>query len=363
MKNDVTFEELFNQSIKDVKLEKTVTGKIIEITKKGEIFVDLGYKSDGIIPKEEYSFDEKQDPKKEFKIGDTITADVIKQNDGMGNVLLSYKRVKYRKNRQEFENKIESEEIFKEKILEATDKGFIVNYKEIRIFIPISLSGIMKNEDPYKYKDKEIEFKIIQYEPKQRRIIGSAKKVLEDRQKQKEENFWEDIEIGKEYEGNVKNITNYGAFIDIGGVQGLLHVSEISWNKNTNINEILKVNQNIKVQIKELDKESKKIKLSYPEKGENPWNNITDKYNINDIIKVKVVKFMPFGAFVKIEDGIEGLVHISQISDKKITKPEDILKIGQHVNAKIIDINQENNKMELSIKELEGTSNEYIEEI
>ncbi len=360
---NISFEELYNNSIKDVKLDKTVTGKIIEITSKGEIFVDLGYKADGIIPRKEYSFDENDNPEDTFKVGDTITADVLKQNDGLGNVLLSYKKVKIRNSRNEFENKVSNKETFEEEISEVTDKGFVVNYKGIRIFIPISLSGIKRKENLDTYKGKKVKFKIIEYDPKQRRIIGSVRLVKNEEKEAINKAFWDNAETGKEYEGKVASISSYGAFVDIGGVQGLLHVSEMSWNKNANPNEILEVNQIIKVKIKELDKENKRIKLTYEGRGANPWDTIEDKYNINDIVKAEVVKLMPFGAFVKLDEGIEGLVHISQICEKRITKPEEVLRVGQHVNVKILDINKDTNKMELSIKELEGTSNEYIEEM
>lgn len=360
---NMSFEELFNNSLKDVKLGKTVTGKIIEITSKGEIFVDLGYKADGIIPKSEYSFNENDNPNDVFKAGDTITADVLKQNDGLGNVLLSYKRVKNRDMQEKFEQKVNNKEIFCEKVSEVTDKGLIINYSGIRIFIPMSLSGIKRDENKDTYKGKEVRFKIVEYEPQQRKIIGSIRIINDEEKEKNEKELWENIEIGKEYTGTVTSISTYGAFVDIGGVQGLLHISEMSWSKNIDPNEILKVGQNIKVTIKELEKENKRIKLSYKDKGTNPWDTIEEKYNINDIVRVKIVKIMPFGVFVKLEDGIEGLVHISQICEKRITKPEEVLQINQHVNAKILDINKDTNKMELSIKELEGTSNEYIEEM
>lgn len=360
---NISFAELYNNSIKDVKLGKTVTGKIIEITSKGEIFVDLGYKADGIIPRNEYSFDENDNPKDAFKVGDTITADVLKQNDGLGNVLLSYKKAKIRDLRNEFETRVNNNEIFEKEISEVTDKGFIVNYEGMRVFIPISLSGLKREENIDTYKGKKVKFKIIEYNPKQRRIIGSVKLVKDEEKEAINKLFWDNVEIGKEYEGKVTSISSYGAFVDIGGVQGLLHVSEMSWNKNANPNEILEVNQIIKVKIKDLDIENKRIKLAYEDKGVNPWDTIEDKYNINDIVKAEVVKLMPFGAFVKLDEGIEGLVHISQICEKRITKPEEVLKVGQHVNVKILDIDKVKNKMELSIKELEGTSNEYIEEM
>ena len=351
------FEKLFNESVKDVNIGRTVTGKVIRITKNKEIYVDLGYKADGIIPQQEYSFDEDKNPSDEFKAGDEITADVLKMNDGLGNVLLSYKKVKLRNIWKNFEQKVDNKEIFKEKVTEVNNNGLIVSIEGIRIFIPLSLSGITRNENIQDYKGKEVEFIITEYNKENKKIIGSIKEI-KDQEKQRILNkFWNEVEVGKKYEGIVSSISSYGAFIELeSGVQGLLHVSELSWEKNIDPREILEVNQKIKVSIKELDKENKRIKLSADLKGEDPWNNILEKYHINDVVKVKIVKFMTFGAFAELEKGIEGLIHISQISTERITKPEEKLKIEQEVNAKIVDLDIENKKIGLSISELEGTS-------
>ena len=360
---ELSFEDLYNQSLKESKLEKTVTGKIISITQTGEIFVDIHYKADGIIPKKEYSDDENANPKDEFKVGDSITADVLKQNDGLGNVLLSYKHAKIRQAKKELEKKVKQNEIIESKVEQTNENGLITKIDGMRVFIPLSLSGISKNEDINTYKNKTIKYRIIEYEPKNNKIIGSIKNVLEEEKRKRQEEFWSNVEIGKEYEGTVTSLSSYGAFVDLGEVQGLLHVSEISWDRNAKVDEILKQGEKIKVTVIDLDKENKRLKLSCKQKGENPWNKIEEKYHIGDILKVKIVKMMPFGAFAEIEPGIEGLVHISQIAEKKITKPEDELKINQHVNAKIIDMDLQAKRIELSIKELEGTSNEYKEEI
>ena len=361
---EMSFEELYNESLKETKLEKTVTGKIISITNQGEIFVDIHYKADGIIIKKEYSDDETKNPKDEFKVGDTITADVLKQNDGLGNVLLSYKRVKQRKETDELENKIKNNEIFEEEVKEVNDKGIIVEVLNKRVFIPLSLSGVPRGENASKLQAQNVKFRITEYDAKTNRIIGSIKAILDEEKKAKQEEFWNNVEVGKKYEGTVASISSYGAFIDLDGiVQGLLHISEISWDRNAKVNEILEQGQKIQVTIKDVDKENRRIKLSYGEKGQNPWNSVDERYHINDIVKVKVVKIMPFGAFVELETGIEGLVHISQIAERKLAKPEEELKLGQHVNAKIIDLDKESQRIELSIKELEGTSNEYKEEM
>ena len=362
---EMSFEELFNQSLKEnksTKLEKVVTGKIISITEKGEIFVDINYKADGIIPKIEYSDDENANPADEFKIGDSITAQVLKMNDGVGNVLLSYKRIKTEEAKRDLEQKINNNEIIESKIEAANDKGLITTVCGQRVFIPLSLSGVPRGENAGDYVGKNVRFRITEYDVKTNRIIGSVRSVLDEEKKKKQDEFWTNCEIGKEYEGTVAALSSYGAFVDLGVVQGLLHVSEISWDRNAKPDEILKQGQTIKVRIKELDKENKRIKLTYLDKGPNPWESAKEKYHIGDIVKVKVVKLMPFGAFVELETGVEGLVHISQISEKKITKPEEELKVNMNVNAKIIDMNLEEQRIELSIRELEGTSNEFKEE-
>ena len=359
--DNVTFEEILNESFKQIKVGTTVTGTIIEINNKGEIFVDLGYKADGIIPKKEYSSDENANPSDEFKPGDKIKADIIKLNDGQGNVLMSYRRAKVRKVKEEFNSKVRNKEIFKEKVDKVTDKGLIVNFKGmIRIFIPLSLAEIGRDENAVDYEGKEIRFRVVENED--RKVIGSIKDVVEEEKRAKADEFWSSIEVGKKYKGIVNSLSDYGAFVDVGGFQGLLHISEISWSRNDNPKNIFKVGQEIDVRVKELDKENRRFKLSYEKKGPNPWDKAGDKYHIGDVVKVKVSKLMPFGAFVELEKGIEGLVHISQICERKISKPEEELEVGKKVNAKIIDIDLENKKIELSIRELEGTSREYREE-
>lgn len=360
LETNENFEQLFKESLKEeVKLEKVVTGTVLRITKNKEIFVDLGYKADGIIPRDEYSFNEEDDPNNEFKVGDIITADVVKLNDGLGNVLLSYKRARTRNARKEFEQKVNEKEILTTKITEANEKGFITDYKGIRIFIPLSLSGITRNENIQDYKNKTVEYVIVEYNPENRKVIGSIKELKDKYKKEKQEKFWAEAQVDKKYEGTVASISDYGAFVEVcEGIQGLLHVSEMSWKRNINPHDILEVNQKVNVAIKELDLENKRLKLTLEEKGPNPWEQAETKYKVNDIVKVEIVKFMPFGAFAEIEPGVEGLIHISQISEERILKPEDKLQLGQELNAKIINIDLENKKIELSVREIEGTSYE-----
>lgn len=295
-----SFEELLKESLSEneKRFDKTITGKVIEISSKGEIFVDFGYKADGLIPLNEYSEDENANPKEEFSPGDTITADVLKWNDGLGNVLLSYKRVKKReKAKQEKAARIQAA------------------------------------------KERE------------------AKKIEKAKSIKK---FWENIQVGQKYTGTISKITDYGLFVNLGVTTGLLHVSEVLWNRDEKLAEKFHIDEVIEVTIKSFNKEENKISLSYPLKGENPWYALASKYHINDVVTCQVVKFAPFGAFVEIERGLEGLVHNSEITGlKRVAKPEDVLQLGQNVNAKIINIDKENCKIGLSIKELEGTSKEY----
>ena len=361
--DNMSFEELLNQTLKEIRVGQTVTGNIININAQGEIFVDLGYKADGIIPKSEFSYNENDDPTKMFKVGDRITADVIKLNDGLGNVLLSYKKANSKIVKQEFESKVKNNCTFTEKVTAVNDNGLIVDYRGIRIFIPLSLSAIPRDAKVEDYKGKEVTFRVVEYNEEARKIIGSIKVLLDEQKQAKETEFWNNIEIGKMYKGIVTSISSYGAFVDIDGVQGLLHISGMTWERDKKPEDIVKVGQEIKVKVQEFDKENKRLKLEYDKKGANPWDKFAEKYNVNDIVTVKVANMMPFGAFVKIDKGIEGLVHISQISEKRIARPEEVLKIGQKVNAKIINIDLENKKVELSIRELEGTSNELVEEV
>lgn len=300
-----SFEELYNESLNEKKFDKTVTGTVIGISSKGEIFVDFGYKADGIIPRYEYSENETSNPNDEFKEGDTITADILKWNDGLGNVLLSYKKLKRR------------EKAIKE--------------KEERI---------------ERAKQREIEKQKREEEKVQR-----AKDI---------EEFWNNLKVGDIFNGTISKIADYGMFIDLGLVRGLLHISEILWDNSEKLEDKFELGDEIKVKVKAFNKDEGKISLEYPLKPENPWYSLVEKYKLNDIVTCKVMKFAQFGAFLEIEKGLEGLVHNSEITSlKRVVKPEDELKLGQTVNAKIINIDKEKCKIGLSIKELEGTSSEY----
>ena len=300
-----SFEELYNESLNSKRFDRTVTGTVIGISSKGEIFVDFGYKADGIIPKKEYSDDETKNPKDEFKTGDTISADVLQWNDGLGNVLLSYKKLKRREN--------------------------AIKEKELR-----------------EQRAKERELKQQEYEKQK---AEKAKNV---------EEFWNNLKVGQTFNGTISKIADYGMFVDLGLVRGLLHISEVVWDKSEKLEYKFQVGDEIEVKIKSFDKAEGRISLEYLSKPENPWFTLVNKYKVNDIVTCKVVKFATFGAFVEIEKGLEGLVRNSEITSlKRVVKPEDELELGQTVNAKIINIDKEKCKIGLSIKELEGTSAEF----
>ena len=300
-----SFEELYNESLNSKRFDKTITGTVIQISSKKEIFVDFGYKADGIIPFSEYSDEEGKNPNSEFKPGDTITADVLKWNDGLGNVLLSYKKY------------IRREKAKKEKELRAKQAEERAKERELR-------------EQERKEKAKSIE------------------------------EFWNQLEVGQTYTGTISKIADFGLFVDLGLVRGLLHISEIFWNREEKLEDKFQVDEVINVKIKSFNKAENKISLSYPKKEENPWFALADKHQVGEIVTGKVVKFAPFGAFIEIEKGLEGLVHNSEITSlKRVTKPEEVLKLGQMINAKIINIDKEKCKIGLTIKELEGTTQEY----
>ena len=279
MSEQLNFEQMIEESMKNINVKEIIEGTIININKKGEVIIDIGYKADGIIPRNEYSYNEAAAPNKELKVGE-------------GNVLLSTKRYKMKEAQEELEEKFKNNEVLEEKITEITDKGFIISKEGYNIFIPISLSGITRSENIKDYKDKVVRFRLIECKFRPRRIIGSIKAILDEEKNKKIDEFWNEAEVGKKYKGKVTSISTYGAFVDLGAVQGLLHISEITWNRNTPPNEILKVGQIIDVIAIDVDKENKRIKLSYAEKGPDPWKSVESKYSINDIFTVKVFKMI-----------------------------------------------------------------------
>lgn len=355
--DELNFGELYENSLRKLEEGTIVEGTVIDII-DDEIFVDLGYKADGIVPKDEFSYEDAK-PSEMYKKGDKITAYILKMNNGQGNILLSCKRLQVKKLREDFENKVNEGKAVDAKVIDVVNGGVIAESAGIKIFVPQTQLAD-KSIELNLYRGKKLSLKVIEYNPSKRKIVGSERKLASEiRNKQGEETL-NSIEVGKEYEGTVKQLNNYGAFIDIGGIDGLLHISEISWKQIKHPSEVLKVGDKIRVSILSFNKEDRKISLGYRKAEDNPWINI--KYQVGDIAIVKVVSLKPFGAFVELDNGLEGLVHISNITAKRIAKPQDVLSIGEVVKAKIVEIDLDKKRIELSIRELESLEEDKQEE-
>jgi len=351
MDNQQNMMEEYEKTMRAVYPGDTVKGTVIIVT-DDEVMVNIGYKSDGIIKKEDYTWEMDVNLKEQVKVGDELEVVVVNINDGEGNVVLSKKLFDAEKNWEKIE------EAFKEKtpiegyVKEIIKGGAIVELMGIKSFMPASQFDIKYSEDLSCYINTKVMVNVIEYDPEKRKVIVSRKVLLKKEQEMKAIALWENIEAGQKLTGEVKRLTDFGAFVDIGGVDGLIHISELSWSRVKHPSEVVKPGEKVEVVVLSVDKDKKKISLGLKQTLPEPWKTVEDKYKVGDIVEVKVLRFSNFGAFVEIESGIDGLVHISQISDKRIAKPADALNIGDIVKAKIMDIKAEEKKMSLSIKEL-----------
>ncbi len=350
-KESQDFAELYENSLKKLEEGTVVEGTIVDIIGE-DIFVDLGYKADGIIPRDEFSYGDEK-PADKYKAGDKISAYILRMNNGQGNVLLSTKRLQVKQLREEFENNVKEDKPVQAKVTDVVNGGVIAESGNIKIFVPQTQLA-KKVTDLVEYRGKCVALKIIEYNPEKRKIIGSERKLANEEKQKQLEKTWSEIAEGKVIKGTVKQLTDYGAFVDIGGVDGLLHISEISWKQIKHPSEVLKVGQEIEVTVLKADTETKKISLGYRKAEDNPWANV--KYQVGDIVDGTVVSMKPFGAFVELPDGLEALVHISNITMKRIAKPQDALEMGQEVTAKVVEVDLDKKRIELSIRELEGTA-------
>ena len=345
------FAELLEQSLKTLNNGDKVTGTVMAVGST-EIEVDLGTKHTAYIPLEDFSGDPNVKPEEAVKVGDQIEAIVVHVNDGEGVVRLSKKRLEAGKAWEEIEAAAENKDIVEGVVTEENKGGIVVNVKGIRVFVPASQSGVAKGGDLGELLKKNVQLRITEVNRARRRVVGSIRSVASEQRKAAQEKIWSEIEVGKQYHGTVKSLTIYGAFVDIGGVDGMVHVSELSWNRIKNPAEVVKVGDEIDVYVIALDPEKKKISLGYKTEATNPWTIFNNEYKVGDVVTVKIVKLMTFGAFAEIIPGVDGLIHISQIADRRIGKPEDVLSEGQEVDAKIIDIDQEHKRISLSIRAL-----------
>ena len=347
--SEMSFEQMLEESLKTIRNGEVVEGTVIDV-KPDEVILNIGYKSDGIITRSEYTNEPNVDLTTVVKVGDTLEAKVVKVNDGEGQVLLSYKRLAAEKGSKRLEEAYENKEVLTAKVSQVLAGGVTVVVDETRVFIPASLISDVYEKDLTKFKDQEIEFVITEFDPKKRRVIGNRKTLLVTQKAEAQKALFDKIAEGDVVEGTVKNVTDFGAFIDLGGVDGLLHISEMSWGRVENPKKVFTVGQTVKVYIKSISET--KVALSMKFADENPWKDAEVKYAVGNVVTGKVARMTDFGAFVELAPGVDALLHVSQISKDHVEKPADALTVGQEVEAKVVDFNEEEKKISLSIKAL-----------
>lgn len=358
--SDLSFEQMLEDSLKTIRTGEVVTGTVIGV-KEDEIILNIGYKSDGIIAKNEYTNDSSVNLPDVVHVGDEMEAKVLKVNDGEGQVLLSYKRLAVDRGNKRLEEAFNSGEVLTAKVTQVLDGGLSVNVEGARVFIPASLVSDTYERNLEKYADQEIEFVITEFNPRKRRIIGNRKQLLLARKEEMKKELFERIEVGQTVEGTVKNITDFGAFIDLGGADGLLHISEMSWGRVENPKKVFKVGEEIRCFIKDINGDKIALSLKFPE--ENPWLLAAENYAVGTVVSGRVARMTDFGAFVELEPGIDALLHVSQISRQHVEKPSDVLAIGQEIEAKVVDFNGEDKKISLSMKALESPADQPAEPV
>ena len=347
--SELTFEQMLEESFKTIHAGEVVEGTVIDV-KPDEIILNIGYKSDGILTKNEYSNDSSVDLTTVAKPGDTMEVKILKVNDGEGQVLLTYKRLAADRGNKRIEEAYNNKEVLKATVSQVLEGGLSVIVDEVRIFIPASLVSDTYEKDLSKYAGQEIEFVIIEYNPKRRRYIGHSRQLVTARKAELQKELFARITEGDVVEGVVKNVTDFGAFIDLGGADGLLHISEMFWGRVEHPKKVFKVGDKLKVLIKEIN--GNKIALSLKFDDSNPWKDASSKYAVGNIVTGKVARMTDFGAFVELEPGVDALLHVSQIAKEHVEKPSDVLAIGQEITAKVVDFNEEEKKISLSIKAL-----------
>ncbi len=359
--DDFDFAAALEESLGSMSTDQKVKGIVVGITPT-EIQVDIGRKQTGYITYNEYSFDPTVDPAKDCKIGDEINVVIMKTNDAEGTIMLSKRRFDSANAWDEFIAASEDENTIVEGTVTDIVRGGVIatTAKGIRVFIPGSLATASRNDSVEDLLKTKVNFKIIEVNKQRKRAVGSIKAVLGNARKEAQEKFWETAEVGQVYTGIVKSITNYGVFVDIGGVDGMIHISELSWKRIKHPSEVLNIGDTVEVFIKAL--ENNKISLGYKKDEENPWAILAKTYNVDDVVDAKIVGMTAFGAFANIIEGIDGLIHISQIADRHVEKPQDVLSVGEVVKAKITEIDYDKKRVSLSIRALIEPKEEAEEE-
>ena len=349
--SELTFEQMLEESLKTIRNGEVVDGTVIDV-KPDEIVLNIGYKADGIITRSEYTNDSNADLTTMVSVGDPMTVKVLKVNDGEGQVLLTYKRLAAEKGNERLKEAYENHEVLKAPVTQILGGGLSVVVDEARVFIPASLVSDTYEKDLSKYQDQEIEFVISEFNPRRNRVIGDRRQLLVAEKAEKQKELFEKLHVGDTVEGVVKNVTDFGAFIDLGGVDGLLHISEMSWGRVENPKKVFKVGDELKVLVKDIHDTKIALSLKFPES--NPWANAAEDYAVGTVITGKVARMTDFGTFVELAPGVDALLHVSQISKAHVDKPSDVLKVGEEVTAKIVDLNEAEKKISLSMKALEA---------
>lgn len=347
--SEESFEQLLEESFKTIHNGEVVEGTVIGV-KEDEIVLNIGYKADGIITRSEYTNIPNVDLRTLVKEGDSMTAKVLKVNDGEGQVLLTYRKLLAERGNKRLEEAFNNKEVLTAKVAAVLEGGLSVVVEESRVFIPASLVSDTYEKNLEKYKDQEIEFVISEFNPKRRRVIGDRKQLIVAKKKEMADALFARIQVGDVIEGTVKNVTDFGVFIDLGGADGLLHISEMSWGRVENPKKVFKPGDNVRAFIKDIQGEKIALSLKFPE--EDPWKDADTKFAAGNIITGKVARMTDFGAFIELVPGVDALLHVSQIAREHVEKPSDILKIGQEITAKIVDFNSEDKKISLSMKAL-----------
>ena len=347
---ELTFEQMLEESFKTIRNGEVVDGTVIDV-KPDEIILNIGYKADGIITRNEYTNEANVDLTTVVSVGDQMSAKVLKVNDGEGQVLLTYKRLAAEKGNERLKEAFENHEVLKAPVTQILGGGLSVVVDEARVFIPASLVSDTYEKDLSKYQGQEIEFVISEFNPRRNRVIGDRRQLLVAERAEKQKELFAKISVGDRMEGTVKNVTDFGVFIDLGGVDGLLHISEMSWGRVENPKKVFQVGDKVEVMIKDIHDTKIALSLKFPET--NPWANAAEDYAVGTVITGKVARMTDFGAFVELAPGVDALLHVSQISRAHVDKPSDVLSVGQEITAQVVDLNEAEKKISLSMKALE----------
>ena len=343
MSEELSFEQMLDESFKTIRNGEVVEGTVLDV-KPDVAYLNIGYKSDGILTSAEYSNEKDVDLTTKMQVGDKMEVKVQKVNDGDGQVILSYKRLAAEKGNKRIEEAFNNKEVLKAKVSQVLNGGLTVLVEDTRVFIPASLVSDVYEKDLSKYADQEIEFRITEFNPRRRRIIGDRRHLIVERKQEAAKELFSRIQIGDVVEGT--------AFVDLGGADGLLHISEMSWGRVENPHKNFHVGDQLRVMIKDIKDDKIALSLKFPD--ENPWIEASEKFATGSIVKGRVARMTDFGAFVELLPGVDALLHVSQISRQHVDKPSDVLRIGQEIEAKVVDFNADDRKISLSMKALEN---------